>query len=67
LKNLERMDEGALSTLNSWMLKVQDDQGARPHSLPPSLPPSLFPSLLPSLPPYFPLPFLLTLPFLCIG
>ncbi|TFJ86687.1 hypothetical protein NSK_001776 [Nannochloropsis salina CCMP1776] len=26
LKNLERMDEGALSTLNSWMLKVQDDQ-----------------------------------------
>lgn len=26
LKNLDRLDEGALTTLNSWMLKVQDDK-----------------------------------------
>ena len=25
LKNLDRMDEGALATINSWVLKVQDD------------------------------------------
>jgi mRNA-degrading endonuclease RelE of RelBE toxin-antitoxin system len=25
LKNLERFDEGLLQTLNSWIVKVQDD------------------------------------------
>ena len=27
IKNLDRLDEGALTTLNSWVLKVQDDKG----------------------------------------
>ena len=50
LKNLDRLDEGALTTLNSWMLKVQDDKGALRliPSLPPSLPPSLLPLVTPS-------------------
>ena len=26
MKNLDKMDEGALATLNGWVLKVQDDK-----------------------------------------
>ncbi len=26
MKHLDRLDEGALATLNGWVLKVQDDE-----------------------------------------
>ena len=57
IKNLDRLDEGALTTLNSWVLKVQDDKGTYVSSLPPSLPPCFLPTyspLPPSPPPSFP-------------
>lgn len=30
VKNLDRFDEGLLQTLNSWVLKVQDDEQNKP-------------------------------------